>query len=105
MIIQQHAQQLNNNRKRSRNSFSIQAGDHHLSLFSNNLDTHSNGAANSRKPSFVHHNQPHLLIDQDVHCNVECAETINFFAKSIEMDLYAEQNETFQVAFKLINSL
>ena len=108
MIIQQHQQHqqiLQNQlhgRRRSR-AFSTQAGvnDHHLSLFaSGGLDNHSNGTA-SRKTSTAHHsttghhNQP-PLIDQDVHCNVVCAETINMFCKSIEIDLNAEQNETFQ---------
>ena len=65
-------------------------------MFAANLDSHSNGPASSRKTSTIHHNQPHLLIDQDVHCNVICAETINMFCKSIEIDLNQEQNETFQ---------
>lgn len=109
MIIQQHQHhqqnlynQLHGNRRKSR-AFSTQAGvnDHNLSLIANNLDSHSNGTTNSRKASAAHHqnlhqNQPQLLIDQDVHCNVVCAETINIFCKSIEIDLYEEQNETFQ---------
>lgn len=33
---------------------------------------------------------------EDLACNVLCAETINIFCKSIETDLNAEQNETFQ---------
>ena len=33
---------------------------------------------------------------EDLACNVLCAETINIFCKSIETDLKAEQNETFQ---------
>lgn len=113
LIIQQHQHhqqtlynQLHNNRRKSRASFSTQAGvndhHHHLSLFANsNLDNHSIGTSNSRKTSAVHHppqhNQPpQSLIDQDIHCNVVCAETINIFCKSIETDLNSEQNETFQ---------
>ena len=107
MIIQQHQQhqQILQNQlhgRRKSRAFSTQAGvnDHHLSLFAGSLDSHSNGTT-SRKTSAAHHpvsahhsQQP--LIDQDVHCNVVCAETINMFCKSIEIDLNAEQNETFQ---------
>lgn len=106
MIIQQHQHhqqalynQLHNNRRKSRAFSGV--NEHNLSLFVTNLDSHSNGTANSRKTSAAHHHGPHHnpsqpLIDQDVHCNVVCAETINIFCKSIEIDLYAEQNETFQ---------